>query len=49
MPPALRVRCEDVQEPIRPERTAGEGEERDRLEDVLDDVARRDDIERVGG
>src|SRR2546426_1989242 len=49
MPPALRVRCEDVQEPIRPERTAGDGEERDRLEDVLDDVARRDDIERVGG
>src|SRR3989442_11309369 len=49
MPPALRVWREDAQNPTRPERMAGDGEERDRLEDVLDDVARRDDIERVGG
>src|SRR2546430_10065499 len=49
MPPALRVWREDAQNPTRPERMAGDGEERDRLEDVLDDVAGRDDIERVGG
>src|SRR2546426_12107018 len=49
MPPALRVWREDAQNPTRPERMAGDGEERDRLEDVLDDAAGRDDIERVGG
>src|SRR2546430_7723506 len=49
MPPAPRIRREDVQDPIRFQRATGDGEERDRLEDVLDDVARRDDIERVGG
>src|SRR3989454_10513600 len=49
MPPALRVWREDVQDPIRFQHATGDGEERDRLEDVLDDVARRDGIERVGG
>src|SRR3989442_2031708 len=49
MPPALRVWREDVQDPIRFQHATGDGEERDRLEDVLDDVAGRDDIERVGG
>src|SRR5256712_14010048 len=49
MPPALRVWREDVQDPIRFQHATGDGEERDRLEDVLDDVAGRDDIERAGG
>src|SRR2546425_5512603 len=49
MPPAPRIRPEDVQDPIRFQRATGRGEERDWLEDVLDDVTRRDDIERVGG
>src|SRR3989442_10041932 len=49
MPTALRVWREDVQDPMRFQHATGDGEERDRLEDVLDDVAGRDDIERVGG
>src|SRR3989442_15873604 len=49
MPPALRVWREDVQDPIRFQHATGDGEERDRLEDVLDYVAGRDDIERVWG
>ena len=49
MPPALRIRREDVHQTMRLQRATGDGEECDRLEDVLDDVARRDHIERVGG
>src|SRR3989441_3224196 len=49
MPPALRIRREDVHQTMRLQRATGDGEECDRVEDVLDDVARRDHIERVGG
>src|SRR2546426_2054556 len=42
MPPALRIRREDVQQTMRLQRATGDGEACDRGEGVLDDVARRD-------